>query len=113
VYSSGVAVPVLVLVRIQLVVAAGLDVATTASGITSRYCKSLGAKYVFDHAKESVVEDITAALDGVDFSGGILRHHGMFFSSFIYGILGAELLRTCLESQSAPLFLKKINRNEH
>jgi NADPH:quinone reductase-like Zn-dependent oxidoreductase len=54
---------------IQLVVGAGFDVATTASSHNLEYCKTLGAKYVFDHAKDSVVEDITTALKGVDFGG--------------------------------------------
>ena len=54
---------------IQLVLGAGFDVATTASSHNLEYCKTLGAKYVFDHAKDSVVEDITTALKGVDFGG--------------------------------------------
>jgi NADPH:quinone reductase-like Zn-dependent oxidoreductase len=54
---------------IQLVVGAGFDVATTASSHNLDYCKTIGAKYVFDHAKDSVVEDITTALKGVDFGG--------------------------------------------
>ena len=54
---------------IQLVIGAGFDVATTASSHNLDYCKTLGAKYVFDHAKDSVVEDITTALKGVEFGG--------------------------------------------
>jgi len=54
---------------IQLVVGAGFDVATTAGSKNLEYCKSLGAKYAFDHTKEDVVEEITTALKGVDFAG--------------------------------------------
>ena len=54
---------------IQLVVAAGFDVATTASSHNLEHCKALGAKYVFDYNKESVATDITTALRGMDFGG--------------------------------------------
>jgi NADPH:quinone reductase-like Zn-dependent oxidoreductase len=54
---------------IQLIGAAGYDVAATASSHNLDYCKSLGAKYVFDHAKEGVVEDIITALKGVESAG--------------------------------------------
>ena len=54
---------------IQLVAGAGFDVATTAGTHNLDYCKTLGAKYVFDHTKDSVVEDITTALTGVEFGG--------------------------------------------
>lgn len=56
-------------VAIQLVVGAGFDVATTASSQNLEYCKTLGAKYVFDHAKDNVVEDIVGTLKGMDFGG--------------------------------------------
>lgn len=54
---------------IQLVLGAGFDVALTASSHNLEYCKTLGAKYVFDHAKDGVVEDIMTALKGLDFGG--------------------------------------------
>ena len=54
---------------IQLVVGAGFDVTTTAGSHNLEYCKTLGAKYVFDHTKDSVVEDITIALKDMDFGG--------------------------------------------
>ena len=56
---------------IQLVRGAGYDVATTASSHNLEYCKAIGAKYAFDHTRESVVEDIITALKDVDF-GGVL-----------------------------------------
>lgn len=54
---------------IQLVIAAGYDVATTSSTRNFDSMKSLGAKYVFDHAKADVVEDIIAGLKHLDFGG--------------------------------------------
>jgi len=54
---------------IQLLVAAGLEVAATASAHNLEYLKGLGAKYVFDHKSASVVEDIVGALEGKMFAG--------------------------------------------
>ncbi|KEF60969.1 uncharacterized protein A1O9_02533 [Exophiala aquamarina CBS 119918] len=54
---------------IQLVSAAGYDVATTSSTRNFDSMKSLGAKYVFDHAKANVVDDIIAELKHLDFGG--------------------------------------------
>jgi NADPH:quinone reductase-like Zn-dependent oxidoreductase len=54
---------------IQLAKAAGFDVATTASSRNHEYCKSLGAAYVFDYTKDSVVDDIVSTLKGKDFAG--------------------------------------------
>jgi NADPH:quinone reductase-like Zn-dependent oxidoreductase len=59
---------------IQLVKSVGFEVATTASSRNHDYCTSLGAKYVFDHTKASVVDDIVMALKGKNF-GGVQRHH--------------------------------------
>ena len=56
---------------VQLVIASGYDVATTASAHNLDHCRSLGAKWVFDHSSPSVVEDIASALKGREF-GGIL-----------------------------------------
>ncbi|KAF2101536.1 quinone reductase [Rhizodiscina lignyota] len=49
---------------IQLAVAAGLEVASTASERNHEYCKNLGAKWVFDYKSETVVDDILKALEG-------------------------------------------------
>ena len=54
---------------IQLAKGAGLDVATTASGHNRDYCLDLGAKYVFDHTKETVVEEIVKELGEKKFAG--------------------------------------------
>lgn len=49
---------------IQMAVAAGLEVATTASERNHDDCKNLGAKWVFDYKCETVVDHILKALDG-------------------------------------------------
>lgn len=54
---------------IQMVVAAGFDVATTASTQNLEHLRSLGAKYVFDRNKDTVIEDIITALKGIEFGG--------------------------------------------
>jgi NADPH:quinone reductase-like Zn-dependent oxidoreductase len=54
---------------IQLVKGAGFEVATTSNARNLEYCRNIGADYVFDYTKGSVIEDIIAALEGKDFSG--------------------------------------------
>ncbi|PWY85785.1 zinc-binding alcohol dehydrogenase domain-containing protein cipB [Aspergillus sclerotioniger CBS 115572] len=49
---------------IQLAVAAGYEVITTASPKNYDFVKSLGASLVFDYKSETVVEDIIAAFQG-------------------------------------------------
>jgi NADPH:quinone reductase-like Zn-dependent oxidoreductase len=68
---------------IQLVIGAGYDVATTASSHNLEYCKSLGAKYVFDHTKATVVQDIVSALKGEEFGGAYCA------------IIDAEVIKQC------------------
>ncbi|KAH7361075.1 oxidoreductase [Rhexocercosporidium sp. MPI-PUGE-AT-0058] len=54
---------------IQLAVAAGYEVVTTASPKNFDYVKNLGASQVFDYSSESVVEDLIRALAGKDMAG--------------------------------------------
>jgi D-arabinose 1-dehydrogenase-like Zn-dependent alcohol dehydrogenase len=54
---------------VQMAIASGYEVATTASAHNFGLCKDIGAKWVFDHTKDSVVEDIVAALSGKEFGG--------------------------------------------
>ena len=54
---------------IQMVVAAGFDVATTASSHNMESLRSLGAKYVFDRKKSTIIEDIVTALKDTEFGG--------------------------------------------
>ncbi|KAL9111643.1 MAG: hypothetical protein Q9227_003916 [Pyrenula ochraceoflavens] len=57
------------LCAIQLIRAAGFDVATTASSHNLEYCKTMGAKYVFDRTKDSIVDDVVSALNGLEYAG--------------------------------------------
>lgn len=54
---------------IQLAVAAGVEVAATASSRNHDFMMDLGATYVFDHNKSNVIDDIVSKLKGSDFGG--------------------------------------------
>ncbi|KAH7417726.1 zinc-binding oxidoreductase CipB [Cadophora sp. MPI-SDFR-AT-0126] len=54
---------------IQLAVAAGYEVVTTASAKNFEYVKNLGASQVFDYNSKTVVEDLIEALEGKDMAG--------------------------------------------
>ena len=54
---------------IQLAVASGVEVYTTASARNSSYCKSLGAKHVFDYHDDDVEDQIVSALRGKTIAG--------------------------------------------
>jgi NADPH:quinone reductase-like Zn-dependent oxidoreductase len=56
---------------IQLAKAAGYDIATTASSHTHDYDTDQGAKYVFDHAKNTVVEVVVSGLKGKEIAGAL------------------------------------------
>jgi NADPH:quinone reductase-like Zn-dependent oxidoreductase len=56
---------------IQLAVAAGYDVVTTASPRNFDYVKGLGARAAFDYRSETVVSDIVAALRGREIVGAL------------------------------------------
>ena len=56
---------------IQLAVAAGYEVFTTASPRNFEYLKSLGAAQVFDYHSKTVVKDIVAALKGKTIAGAL------------------------------------------
>ena len=56
---------------IQLAVAAGYDVVTTASPRNFDYVKQLGAREVFDYRSKTVVADIIAALRGRKIAGAL------------------------------------------
>ena len=56
---------------IQLAVAAGYEVITTASPRNFDYVKKLGASQVFDYNSESVVKDIIAAVGGKTIAGAL------------------------------------------
>lgn len=52
---------------IQLAVASGLEVVTTASSANYEYVKSLGASYVFDYKDSSAVDQINSLLKPGDY----------------------------------------------
>lgn len=54
---------------IQLAVASGAEVVTTASSKNADYCKSLGAAEVFDYHSKSVEDDIVKWLEGKTVAG--------------------------------------------
>jgi NADPH:quinone reductase-like Zn-dependent oxidoreductase len=56
---------------IQLAVAAGYEVITTASPRNFDYVKKLGASQVFDHNSTTVVDDLAKALQGKTIAGAL------------------------------------------
>ena len=56
---------------IQLAIAAGYEVVTTASPKNFDFVKSLGAKYVFDYNSATVVDDIVAVFSGKTGAGAL------------------------------------------
>lgn len=56
---------------IQLAVAAGYSVVTTASSKNFEYVRSLGATFAFDYKSKNVVHDIVAALKGKQVMGAL------------------------------------------
>jgi len=56
---------------IQLAVAAGYDVITTASPKNADYCRKLGASAVFDYRNPAVVNDIVAIFKGRTCAGAL------------------------------------------
>lgn len=65
---------------IQLAVAAGLEVITTASPRNSELLKKLGATRVIDYKEEDVVAQVVAELDGEGECVGIFQAAGAFDS---------------------------------
>ena len=54
---------------VQLAVASGVTVVTTASSANHELMKSLGADYVFDYRSSTVVQDIVRVVENADFAG--------------------------------------------
>ncbi|KKY29858.1 putative zinc-binding alcohol dehydrogenase domain-containing protein cipb [Diaporthe ampelina] len=66
---------------IQLAVAAGYEVITTASPQRFQYVKGLGASQVFDYESPTVKDDLVAAFKGKKVAGAI-ANGGVVFSTF-------------------------------
>jgi NADPH:quinone reductase-like Zn-dependent oxidoreductase len=62
---------------IQLAVAAGYEVFSTASPKNFDYVKSLGASQVFDHNSKTIVEDILHALKDKTIAGALSMANGL------------------------------------
>jgi NADPH:quinone reductase-like Zn-dependent oxidoreductase len=72
---------------IQLAVAAGYDVITTASPRNFAYVKRLGARAAFDYRSKTVIADIVGALRGHEVAGALAIGSGS--SAACIDILGA------------------------
>ena len=91
---------------IQLAVASGLKVVSTASKKNLEYVKALGAKHVFDHASPAVVEDILAVLKGSEFVGAydaISSSETLKASGEVVNQLGGGVLATVLGTPTIGL----------
>ena len=91
---------------IQLAVAAGVEVATTASARNHEFVKNLGAMHVFDHTKSSVVDDIVSKLKSSDFVGtydAIGTEETYKSSAEVTGKLGGSMVVGTLPPPSSGL----------
>ncbi len=61
---------------IQLAVAAGYEVVTTASPRNFNYVKKLGASQVFDYNSKTVIKDVISALNGKTLAGALAIGQG-------------------------------------
>nr|POE92318.1 dehydrogenase orse [Quercus suber] len=73
---------------IQLAVAAGYDVLTTAGAHNAALCTTLGATYVFDHTRPDVVDAILTTLRDTS---------TMPFAGAMSAIMTEPVLRTCAD----------------
>ena len=86
---------------IQLAVAAGYDVVTTASAKNFDYVKKLGATEVFDYRSKTVVEDIIGALRGKQSAGAVAIGNGSVEACI--DILAASKGKKFVAQASGPL----------
>jgi NADPH:quinone reductase-like Zn-dependent oxidoreductase len=91
---------------IQLAVAAGYSVVTTASPRNFEYVKSLGAGYAFDYSSKDVVGDIVAALEGKEVVGALSIGAGS--TDACMDILAQCEGRKFIASCSAPVSFDKL-----
>jgi NADPH:quinone reductase-like Zn-dependent oxidoreductase len=91
---------------IQLAVAAGYEVVSTASPRNFGYVRALGASRVFDYNSETVVRDIVAALNGKTIAGAIAIGTGSTAPCF-------DIVRACkgdkfVSTASSPISLDAL-----
>jgi NADPH:quinone reductase-like Zn-dependent oxidoreductase len=91
---------------IQLAVAAGYEVVSTASPRNFDYLRSLGASQVFDYNSKTVVADIVAALKGKTVAGAIAIGQGSTAPCFdiIHACKGDKFVSTA----SGPIALDRL-----
>ena len=70
---------------IQLAVASGYRVFTTASASNAEMLKSLGASAVFDHASPSIVDEVLEAMQGIRLAGTLHATGDMATSFAVVG----------------------------
>ncbi|CAA9450402.1 MAG: Formyltetrahydrofolate deformylase [uncultured Rubrobacteraceae bacterium] len=87
---------------IQLAVAAGYEVITTASPRNFDYIKKLGASRVFDYNGETVVEDVIGAFKGKTLAGALAVGKGSAeaCSDVVHACDGSEFVSTASPSVS-------------
>lgn len=86
---------------IQLAVASGYEVLTTASASNAEMLKSLGASAVFDHARPSIVEDVVKAMQGKRLAGTLHATGDMAASFAVVGRSeGKRLVATTLPASA-------------
>ncbi len=112
---------------IQLAVAAGYEVITTASPRNFNYVKKLGASQVFDYNNKAVVEDIIQAFKGKTLAGALAIGKGSaeFCSDIVHVCDGNKFvsiasqsisfetlpLRPGLSLQVLPLLFRLVSSN--
>jgi NADPH:quinone reductase-like Zn-dependent oxidoreductase len=83
---------------IQLAVAAGYNVITTASPHNEELLIGLGASAVFDHSSENIVDGVSQALRGNDFAGALHATGNMLHSfDVVSRCIGRRFVSTTLE----------------
>lgn len=87
---------------IQLAVAAGYEVITTASPKNFDYCKTLGATEVFDYRSRTVVAQITKALNGRTLAGALAIGLGSAEACLdvVHGCMGDKVVSIASQSVS-------------
>ena len=90
---------------IQLAVAAGYEVFTTASPRNFDYCKKLGASCVFNYSDANVVRDLIAALEGKTIAGALAIGAGS-------PELCAAVVRACKGSKFVAIATYPVSFNQ-
>lgn len=87
---------------IQLAVAGGYEVITTASPRNFDYVKKLGASQVFDYRSDTVVKDIIKAFEGKRLAGAIAFGTGSseICLDIVHGCKGNKFIATASQSVS-------------